>query len=334
MNQKTLYEHFKNSPKKLKIVCDWDEVVQATEPYALLKASERMTRDITNFPGNINFFKFFEGFWEGALGNEIVMNYSPYGSGLEIRGGYKELEREYEKVASSPDFYHQVPFLTIAEDLLRLIKEDKIERLIFLSTGDDRKKEVFRETFYKISKQRKRIAEDRLDEILSKNTAFITYRKDAKLVEKIEQSQFLIDSKIVDLNENDKLSSREAMIGVLSDNIQLRLMSDERKNPPYLQTKADWIKYNAKDFDVFIDDNPYICKTIIEANNRLVKVCKDCMKKYMGECHSETEYGCGNCSKIMNIIVFAPCYSATAKQHSKEVLLIKNEISDLAWKEN
>ena len=39
MNRKitTLYEHFKNTPKKLKIICDWDEVIQACEPYALWK---------------------------------------------------------------------------------------------------------------------------------------------------------------------------------------------------------------------------------------------------------------------------------------------------------
>ena len=30
-----LYEYFKNTPKKLKVVCDWDEVIQPHEPYAL-----------------------------------------------------------------------------------------------------------------------------------------------------------------------------------------------------------------------------------------------------------------------------------------------------------
>jgi hypothetical protein len=37
MNDKiiSLYDHFKNTPKKLKIVCDWDEVIQPHEPYAL-----------------------------------------------------------------------------------------------------------------------------------------------------------------------------------------------------------------------------------------------------------------------------------------------------------
>src|ERR1044072_8232686 len=35
------YSHFKNSPKKLKIVCDWDEVIQCLEPFALYKALKK-----------------------------------------------------------------------------------------------------------------------------------------------------------------------------------------------------------------------------------------------------------------------------------------------------
>ncbi|CAJ0761252.1 13161_t:CDS:2 [Entrophospora sp. SA101] len=88
----------------------------------------------------------------GKLENEIVFDYSPYGFELKIRGNYEELEREYKKVASSPDFYLQAPFLTLAEDLLKLIKEDKVEKLIFLSTSDERKYEVFKETFFKLAK--------------------------------------------------------------------------------------------------------------------------------------------------------------------------------------
>jgi hypothetical protein len=61
---------------------------------------------------------------------------------------------------NSPFFYQQAPFLTIAEDLLKLIKEGKVERLFFLSVydkrkfpnGDPRKTEVFRETFHGFAK--------------------------------------------------------------------------------------------------------------------------------------------------------------------------------------
>ena len=52
---KSLYEHYKNSPKKLKIVCDWDEVIQPAEPYALyLTAKEKEKR--LDFPTTFKVF--------------------------------------------------------------------------------------------------------------------------------------------------------------------------------------------------------------------------------------------------------------------------------------
>lgn len=44
MNNKIVncfYNHFKNTPKKLKIVCDWDEVIQCLEPFALYLALKK-----------------------------------------------------------------------------------------------------------------------------------------------------------------------------------------------------------------------------------------------------------------------------------------------------
>lgn len=35
------YSHFKNTPKKLKIVCDWDEVIQCLEAFALFLALKK-----------------------------------------------------------------------------------------------------------------------------------------------------------------------------------------------------------------------------------------------------------------------------------------------------
>ena len=52
----TLYDHFKNSPKKLKIVCDWDEVIQACEPFALWKAIDNQESPNNDFTW---FFKEF-----------------------------------------------------------------------------------------------------------------------------------------------------------------------------------------------------------------------------------------------------------------------------------
>jgi len=63
MNNKkidSLYERFKNNPNKLKIICDWDEVIQATEPYCLWLAKP----DPSFLPSGTmdNFNNFFKGF--------------------------------------------------------------------------------------------------------------------------------------------------------------------------------------------------------------------------------------------------------------------------------
>ncbi|PWU06693.1 MAG: hypothetical protein C5B43_01435 [Verrucomicrobia bacterium] len=43
---RSFYSHFKNGEKKLKIVCDWDEVIQSLEPFALYQSLEEKE----NFP--------------------------------------------------------------------------------------------------------------------------------------------------------------------------------------------------------------------------------------------------------------------------------------------
>ncbi|KLL02811.1 MAG: hypothetical protein MRERV_68c011 [Mycoplasmataceae bacterium RV_VA103A] len=230
----------------------------------------------------INFSKFFEGFWGGELGNEVVMDYSLYGSDLKISGDYKKLEKEIEKVASPPDFYQQVPFLTIAEDLLKLIKEDKIEKLIFLSTGDKRKFGVFWKTFRKFHgfKNKKRL--------------------------------------------DDDVKRHDIEIAFFIPTIELKLMSEERKHPPYPQTKADWIKQNASDYDLVIDDNPNICKSIIKAREE---------DDADWDRHADECMGCSDCHSpdvlFANMKVIAPYYPATANQHDERVLLAKNEVSSL-----
>jgi len=59
----TLYEIYKNTPKKLKIVCDWDEVIQAGEPYALWLANKNQPQPLHNrkvgFETFSEYFKFF-----------------------------------------------------------------------------------------------------------------------------------------------------------------------------------------------------------------------------------------------------------------------------------
>src|SRR6185369_5748751 len=78
---------------------------------------------------------------------------------LSLHDALPILKSKVEKIKNETDFYEKSPFLTIAKELLMLIKENKVERVIFLSAynkkdfsnGDPRKKKIFSETFGKFS---------------------------------------------------------------------------------------------------------------------------------------------------------------------------------------
>src|SRR5947209_4290726 len=82
------------------------------------------------------FAKSFELFWK----DKCPITYFAYGSRLKKEMNIVEptLSKKQIEIKNSPNFYQSAPFLTIAEDLLKLIKEDKVERLIFLSAYDKR----------------------------------------------------------------------------------------------------------------------------------------------------------------------------------------------------
>ena len=224
-----LYEHFKNTPKRLKIVCDWDEVIQAHESYTTWMSEENKTKDFSDY---------FENFWNFE---PLIVEYSPYGSKIKEEAFAKKIIERQQISKNSLNLYQNQPFLTIAKELLKLIKENKVEKLIFLSAydkrkfpnGDERKRKIIKETFGKFS-----------------------------------------------------FCSLE-LIG----------FSNESQGA----NKADWIKENASDFDIMIDDNLYICQSIVES--------------------------------LPKMTVLAPYYPAVANKHHKKVLLIKTSVSDLK-KEN
>jgi hypothetical protein len=229
-----LYSHFKNYPHKLKIVCDWDEVIQPHEPYALWMAKKEQGQQGKNAVFGVPFTDFFKEFWEKDL--EIV--YFPYGSKMKENIG---LSGYQQAIKNSPGFYQQAPFLTIAKELLKLIKEGKVEKIIFLSAydkrkfpqGDSRKKQIFSQTFGRCS------------------------------VCELELVGF----------ENEKQGA----------------------------SKADWIKEKASNFDLVIDDNPTILKSILK-NNPSLTLC-------------------------------APYYPSVKDKQAEEVLLVKTSVSDLKKEE-
>ena len=270
----SLYEHFKNSPKKLKIVCDWDEVIQACEPFAFFKRIKETEKD-----WDWEFKRYFKDFWEPPL----IVEYSPYDS--KIKEDYDPendntslVLARHREIKNSPNFYQKAPFLTIAEDLLKLIKEDKVEKLIFLSAydkrvfpkEDDRKWDIFDNTFQCFD-------------------------------------GFLVD-------EDGKKTERRVKLKLIP-------FDSEQKG----QTKADWIKQNASDFDIVIDDNPNICKKLLEMKLKEEEgwdihqsFCMGCSHHYPD---NEYEYFRGD--------ILAPYYPAVVNQHHEDVLLVKNEVSNL-----
>ncbi|CAG8828081.1 27103_t:CDS:1, partial [Racocetra persica] len=72
--------------------------------------------------------------------------------------GPKKVKDKIDKIKNEPDFYENSPFLTLAKELLKLVKENKVE-VVFLSAydkrvfsdGDPRKKKIFKETFGRFS---------------------------------------------------------------------------------------------------------------------------------------------------------------------------------------
>lgn len=248
-----LYSYFKNSPKKLKIVCDWDEVIQPLEPkvYYELSERERAYYDAPWWkPNGTPFAEFFRDFWPNA-----PIHFSNYGShsiyndksminscllmrtekGVSYNLGVRGIKDKVDKIKNEPDFYQQTPFLTIAKELLKLIKENKVEKLIFLSAydkrkfpnGDPRKPKIFKQTFGNFS------------------------------------------------------------------SCSLQLIGFESEG--HGQSKSDWIRQNAANFDLVIDDNPNILKKVLEDNHQ--------------------------------IIAAAPYYKGI--KQSEKVLLIKTSLADL-----
>ncbi|MCE8169293.1 MAG: hypothetical protein I3273_04180 [Candidatus Moeniiplasma glomeromycotorum] len=344
----SLYEHYKNTEKKLKIVCDWDEVIQACESFALWKVYTSIFQESKDYElVDTPFPKFFNNFWKGEMSEYVlfenlpqpIIKYSTYGSNSEVEG--TRIKEMYEENKNSPNFYQETPFLTIAEDLLKLIREDKVDRLIFLSAynkrkfpnGDQRKTGIFDQTFRNFwiqgLKHEKRLcwleligfeneqkgkskAEIKLDELLKQHTAFITYKENDNLPNKILQAQTLITNKIV--GENDRQVLKEAIKEVLNET-----------DP---QSKNEWIRKNAWDYDIFIDDNPNICESMVKYGNGKVEYCFSCIMETKHSIFGTPKNHLG-CEKCWRSKVIAPRYPATENQHHKEVLLVKNEVSEL-----
>ena len=375
----SLYEHYKDTPKKLKIICDWDEVIQAHEPYALWKSLQQNPKLKDKF--DFTFEDLFEKFWQKDFPSSIV--YSSFGSKLYTPKGSEEWDDNLEEVSekqqaikNSPNFYQEAPFLTIAEDLLKLIKEDKVEKLIFLSAydkrkfpkGDERKYDIFKETFANLAHNWRVCREDinyrddkcwggeinrkngYLDRINLHLIDFDTTTKDD--LEKEKQEALNKFKKILEggASLSEKLKQTRSLIDIGTMNL-------DKYEKPINRTKADWIEQNASDFDIVIDDNPNICKSLVEkeaSQDNLDKILEKHTAFIAYRKNAELVEKIEQAQMLINnkivdlsekdksllreamiealrtpIKVLTPYYPAVAEQHHQSVLLVKNEVSDL-----
>ncbi|CAG8549473.1 4750_t:CDS:2, partial [Racocetra fulgida] len=143
-----------------------NEVIQPLEPKIYHDLSQQVRYEEKWWkPGNVSFTEFFSNFWSDApIYFSDYGSHSIYSHGVTVKVANdnknetkfrKEVIRpKIDEIKNDPDFYERTPFLTLAEDLLKLVKENKAE-IIFLSAydqkvftdGDPRKKKIFAETF-------------------------------------------------------------------------------------------------------------------------------------------------------------------------------------------
>jgi hypothetical protein len=72
--------------------------------------------------------------------------------------------------------------------------------------------------------------------------------------------------------------------------------------------------------DLVIDDNPNICRSLVEASRELINRILEGEKTTLAKAREVAK---------MNLNVIAPHYPAIENQHDKRVLLVKNEVSNL-----
>ena len=127
--------------RKLKIVCDWDEVIQTRNSYLHYQNLQK------NSPSSLPFSnEYLKVFWK-----ERWVSYDEQSCYFTN----ESLREEIAKIRNNSDAYVKQPFLSPAKELLLALKDELIEKLIFLSAynhdnmpcGDQRKINKFQVTF-------------------------------------------------------------------------------------------------------------------------------------------------------------------------------------------
>lgn len=134
MNQNKIYslyelikQKFLEKGRPLKIVADWDEVLQPSKPLIIYQISDK----------KLSFAEFFKHFW-----SNVKIVYKLHGTKIKrysyVSNDPAELDDQKLKKCKvemfGSEFYPWAPLLTIADDLLLALKEGLISRLNLISS--------------------------------------------------------------------------------------------------------------------------------------------------------------------------------------------------------
>lgn len=156
----SLYELIKQVSQQkgrpLKIICDWDKVIQPINPKIWYDLAKQKGWTI-NVP---SFEEFFSYYWENARvefeGSTPWTKYTTIKEVEEIRNkNNKEQMKELVwdplfEIMNGPNYYEEAPILSCAEVLIKCLDENLISNLIFISASsgiDSRKRKVFTNLF-------------------------------------------------------------------------------------------------------------------------------------------------------------------------------------------
>ncbi len=159
----------KNRP--LRIVCDWDEVIQNHFSLVVWKMSGEKE--------GIKFEDFYENYWQKEGGYE---GWADFADKYQIYfGDGKAKYKEARKSVISDD---NPPFISLADELLTCLKEGLIEEVVFLSGYNQKepehevqKNEAFAATFGQFPKEKARMVTVPLDPVTQKADKW-TWMKD------------------------------------------------------------------------------------------------------------------------------------------------------------
>jgi alkylated DNA nucleotide flippase Atl1 len=357
-----LYSHFKNTPKKLKIVCDWDEVIQCLEPFALYLAL-REVKKVKFVPKELKkIMNIAKVFWlcsqipKGKVSTykEIALHLYGSSKGYPRRIGQilsKDCQCFLLAEATNPSLYqcqkvncyrviksnyHIGGFIFNGEDRAE-VKKIKLESesVFFDKRGkgyflkkDLRKKVIFKdfrreedneflqffETFWQsnlidYSLYGSKLNKNFPEQSAQKNTSnfynsapFLSLAKELLMLVKEKKAEVIFlsayDERVFDNGDPRKKEIFAKTFGKVP-NCSLNLVGFNSEKTG--KTKSEWIKENAADCNIVIDDNPNILVNVLKENDEITAV--------------------------------APHYPAVANQHHKDILLVKTSVSDLK-KEN